>query len=110
MDLHHTYTDQNGNAIAVYMAACPELPRQSCAKYENGKPVIYLGHNERRLKHEKAHHGGMSHGPWKWTWNSGPFRTQCATVTKAGNDPDYQVGDLVCGGFDGSDLIYREGK
>ena len=106
MDLHHTYTDQNGNAVAVYMAACPGLPNRGCAMYENGKPVIYLGHNERRLKHEKAHHGGMSHTPWK----RGAWGIECATVTHAGNDPDYRVGDVLCSGMDGSDNIWREGK
>lgn len=97
---HH---DASGNAVQVMVMseACPTDPSRGCAVTIAGVfYAIYLGGNDRRSKHELAHVAGMKHGPWI---KSG--FTECAVVTDAGRDTGYAVGQMICGGLDGSDIV-----
>jgi len=105
-----TYTmswhDNNGEPVEVLVLPATSCPNhhhlQSCMQAVSGRPIIYLANNKRTLPHELAHVAGMRHTQWK---SAGYL--QCARVTEAGRATGYEVGDLICGGLDGSDIRER---
>jgi len=98
---HH---DANGQPVSVYVFNndCPSIPGRSCS-FAN---LVYLAGLPTRLTHELAHVAGMRHTAWK----RNGFGMECATVTDAGYATGYRKGDVICGGFDGSDIIERSSK
>ena len=58
-----THHDAAGQPVRVTVRAedCPSAPRRGCAI----GTVVYLGGNDRRLKHELAHIAGMQHSAWR---------------------------------------------
>lgn len=88
-------------AVAVTDKPCPFAAQSSCYVH-----MIYVNGNYKTLPHELAHVAGMQHT----AWNGNSFGNRCARVTVAGFNTGYKVGDLLCIGFDGSEINYSEGK
>lgn len=88
--------DEKGWPVSVYVnqSGCPDDPKRGCVF-----ATVYIGGNARRLRHELAHIAGMRHTAWV----RGPSG-ECATVTVAGHQTGYEVGDVLCAGFDGDDI------
>jgi hypothetical protein len=92
--------------LVIPDSACPGEANRGCAALgflAQGIALVFLGHNEKRLAHELAHVAGMRHGPWR----RNGFGAECSVVTEGGYGTGYAAGDLICAGFDGSDLIER---
>lgn len=92
--------DASGHPVPVLIKQedCPGYPQRGCAQM-----TVYLGGNHKRLAHELAHVAGMRHGAWR----KNAFGTECAVVTVAGYQTGYEVGDLICAGMDGSDVVWK---
>jgi hypothetical protein len=98
--------DELGKRVVVAVIPdqdCPGYQGRGCAQIgqlQQGFAAVYLGRNERRLPHELAHIAGMRHTAWQ----RNGLGTECALVTAAGYQTGYSVGDVICAGFDGSDV------
>lgn len=101
-----THHDSAGNLVMVMVRNedCPNNAGRGCAHNHQGFSVVYIGGNERRLPHELAHVAGMQHTQWR----KSSFGTECSSVTEMGHNTIYRVRDVICAGFDGSDIIYNK--
>ncbi len=101
--VHH---DAQGAPVTVIvsMQECPSLAGRGCAMFVSpANAIVYLARNERLLPHELAHVAGMTHSAWQ----KNGFGIECAVVDSPGYETVYRKGDVICGGFDGSDFIER---
>lgn len=74
--------------VTVINERCPDGVAEGCYLQH----VIWTGGNSFNLAHELAHVAGMRHSPWQHNrWG-----IPCATVTVAGFETGYQVGQVIC--------------
>lgn len=99
----YTMSWHNGDGVPVAVriyptALCPTNPEAQACAIGNS---IFLNNNPHALPHELAHIAGMKHTLWY-----GPRGyPRCAKVLAGDYDGRYQVGDVICIGFNGGEFM-----